>query len=313
MTSSPPTVVVIAGPTASGKSALALAIAAAFNGAIINADSQQCYRDLPLLTARPSATDMVRVPHHLFGELSVMAKDSAPAWAVRAASAITAAVSAGRLPIVVGGSGLYLRALMTGMPTMPVVPAAVRTAARALLDEIGHEKFHARLATRDAVAASRLKTGDTQRLLRAWEVVEGTGRALSDWQSDPNICPIVAKYQSILLLPPRADVVNACDRRFDAMLAMGAMAEVASLLDRGVPLTAPIMRVLGATPLARHLAGELDLAQAATLAKTATRQYAKRQSTWFRHQFFADLSYFTKYSESLCDEVFSKIRRFLLT
>jgi tRNA dimethylallyltransferase len=308
-----PKAVVIAGPTASGKSALALAVAAAFNGTIINADSQQCYADLPILTARPTAAEMACAPHRLFGELAATQKDSAPAWAARAAAAITAAVQAGTLPILAGGTGLYLQALMTGLPAMPPVPASMRAAARTLLDEIGHDALHARLAARDPVIAARLKVGDTQRLLRAWEVAEATGRPLSAWQSDPPRRPLEAAYHSILLLPARADVVEAADRRFDSMMAAGALDEVRALLGRGVAPTAPVMRALGARPLARYLAGEVDRDEAVALAKTATRQYAKRQSTWFRHQFFADQSYFTKYSESLCDEVFSKIRRFLLT
>ncbi|TAK98837.1 MAG: tRNA (adenosine(37)-N6)-dimethylallyltransferase MiaA [Rhodospirillaceae bacterium] len=313
LTHSRPKAIVIAGPTASGKSALALAIAAEFHGTIINADSQQCYGDLPLLTARPTSAETSRAPHRLFGDLGPLAKDSAPAWAARAAMVIAESTAIGSPPIVAGGTGLYLQALMAGMPDMPSIPSEVRDAARALLMEIGHGKFHARLAVRDPAGAERIKTGDTQRLLRAWEVAEATGRPLSAWQADTPHPPLAADYLSILLMPARADVVTAGDERFDRMMACGALEEVAALLGRGIPPTAPVMRVLGARPLARHLAGEIERAEAITLAKTATRQYAKRQSTWFRHQLFAETTYFTKYSESLLPEVFSKIRRFLLT
>ncbi len=311
--SEPPKVVVITGPTASGKSALALAVAETFGGTIINADSQQCYADLPLLSARPNAAEMARAPHRLFGELGPLAKDSAPAWAARAAAAIEEATRGKSLPILVGGAGLYLHALMEGMPDMPVVSEEVRATARILLDEIGHEAFHERLAARDPEIAARLKPRDTQRILRAWEVIEETGRSLSAWQADPPRRPLAAQYFSTLLMPVRAEVIDAASNRFDAMMAAGALTEVAELLKKDIPATAPILRILGARPLARHLGGDLDLAEAIALAKTATRQYAKRQSTWFRHQFRADITQFTKYSESLTDEIFSKIRRFLLT
>ena len=308
-----PKVIVIAGPTASGKSALALAAAAALDGVLINADSQQCYGVLPILTACPTAADVARVPHRLFGELGPLDKDSAPTWAARAAAAIADTVTRGRVPIVVGGSGLYLQALMTGIPVMPAVAPEIRDAARALLEEIGHSAFHERLAERDPIGAARLKPGDTQRLLRAWEVVEASGRPLSAWQEDAPQTFLKADYHTVLLMPPRKDLVAACETRLGAMIAAGAVDEVRGLLDQNIPPTAPIMRVLGARPLARYLVGEIDLATAATLAKTATRQYAKRQATWFKHQFLADQTIFTKYSVSLCDEIFAKIRRFLLT
>jgi tRNA dimethylallyltransferase len=306
-------VVVVAGPTASGKSALALAVAEVLQGTIINADSQQCYVDLPSLTARPTGDELARVPHRLFGELSPTAKDSAAAWAKRAATAIHDAHAVSSVPIIVGGTGLYLHALMKGMPGMPEIAPAVREQAHALLLEIGHDQFHARLAALDPDAAQRIKIGDTQRMLRAWEVSEGTGRPLSAWQADPPRRPIDADYFSILLLPPRSDVVASADERFDRMVAAGAVEEVRALLTRGVGPMSSIFRVLGAKPFARHIAGEIDLATAVTLAKTATRQYAKRQSTWFRHQFFADFTLFTKFSESMTQEIFSKIRRFVLT
>ncbi len=309
----PPKVVVITGPTASGKSALALKVAEEFGGTVINADSQQCYADLAILSARPNAAELARAPHRLFGELGPLAKDSAPTWAARAAQAITEATQNKSLPILVGGSGLYLQALMTGMPAMPAIPAETRATARVLLDEIGHAAFHERLAARDPKTAARLKPRDTQRILRAWEVIEETGRSISAWQADPPRPPLAAGYFSVLLMPARADVIDSAHQRFDAMIAAGAAGEVSALLERGIPEGAPVMRILGARPLARHLAGEISLKAAVELAKIATRQYAKRQSTWFRHQFSADMTLSTKYSESVKDEIFSKIRRFLLT
>lgn len=292
-----PSVLVIAGPTASGKSALALALAEKLDGVVINADSQQSYRDLPILTARPSAADEARAPHRLFGDLGPLERDSAPAWALRAATEINAAFAFGKRPIVVGGTGLYLQALMVGMPPMPAIPAETRAGARALLEEIGHAAFHARLAVRDPVLGAKLNSGDTQRILRAWEVVEATGRPLSAWQADPPVPPIATDFRAIAILPPREVLNAASDARFEAMLAAGALEEVQALLATGIAPTAPILRVLGARPLSQHLAGEIDLATAAGLAKTATRQYAKRQFTWFRHHFPAALSISEQFSE----------------
>ena len=303
-----PSVLVIAGPTASGKSALALALAEQLDGVVINADSQQSYRDLPILTARPSAADEARVPHRLFGELGPQERDSAPGWALRAAAEINAAIAFGKRPIVVGGTGLYLQALMVGMPAMPEIPAETRASARALLDDIGHVAFHARLAARDPVLGAKLKSGDTQRILRAWEVVEATGRPLSAWQADPPVSPIAVTFLTVVLLPPREDLNAASDARFEAMLAAGALEEVRALLETGIAPTAAILRVLGARPLSQHLGGEIDLATAAGLAKTATRQYAKRQTTWFRHHFPAALTISEQFSERKLPIIFPKIR-----
>ncbi len=301
-----PKVIVVAGPTASGKSALALSLAEEFNAVVINADSQQCYRDLPLLTARPTPEEEARVPHRLFGTLGPTEKDSGPAWARRAAQEIAA--NADRVSVLVGGSGLYLQSLMVGLPEMPEIAPEFRTAAKALLNDIGHDAFHARLAQRDPSLAARLKVGDTQRILRAWEVVEATGRPLSAWQTDPPRPAVAATFLPFLILPPRAAVIAAGDARFDRMIASGALEELRALLATGIAPTAPVMRALGAKPLAAHLAGEIGLPTAVDLGKIATRQYAKRQSTWFRHQFPASLTIHEQFSERLLPEIFAKIR-----
>ncbi len=305
MPQSLPKVIVVAGPTASGKSALALAIAEEFNAVVVNADSQQCYRDLPILTARPTPQEEARAPHRLFGTLGPTEKDSGPAWGRRAAQAIAA--NADRTTVLVGGSGLYLQSLMVGLPAMPEIAPAFRAAAKALLQEIGHDAFHARLTQRDPVIAARLKVGDTQRILRAWEVVEATGRPLSAWQADPPRPAVAAHFLPFLILPPRAAVIAAGNGRFDRMIAAGALAELQTLLATGIPLSAPVMRALGAKPLAAHLAGEIGLPAAVELGKIATRQYAKRQSTWFRHQFPAALTLSEQFSERLLPEIFAKI------
>ena len=310
---SQPKVIVVAGPTASGKSARGLAIAEAFGGVLINADSQQRYADLRILSARPSAADEARAPHKLFGDLAADESGSAAKWAIKAAAEIRGACDAGKVPILVGGTGLYFRALMEGLSDMPAVPTDVRAAAAALRVEIGAEAFHARLAARDPISGARLAVGDTQRTLRAWEVVEATGKPLSAWQAVPGQTPIDALYFNSLLLPPREDLYAACDARFRSMVDGGALEEVRALLAKGLDPGKGAGKALGVADLAAYVAGEASLEAVISNAQTATRQYAKRQMTWFRNQFRADLSLSKKFSESLLREIFANIRRFLLT
>ena len=308
-----PKVIIVAGPTAAGKSALGLAIAEAFNGVIINADSQQRYADLRILTSRPSPADEARVPHRLFGDLGPAEVGSAAGWAVQAAAEIQSVTAEGKLPVLVGGTGLYFRALQEGLADMPAVPAEIRAGAKTLRDEIGPEAFHAQLALRDPVIAARLNPADSQRILRAWEVVEATGTPLSVWQQAAGTPPLAASYFSLLMLPPRADLYAACDARFVAMVEGGGLAEVQALRDRGVDLGQGIGKALGVSDLASALDGAHPLGVAVRLAQTATRQYAKRQMTWFRNQFHADFTLSEKLSERLLPEIFAHIRRFLLT
>ena len=253
--------------------------------------------------------DEARAPHKLFGTFGPLVRDSAPAWATRAAQEIQTAVVDGHQPILVGGTGLYLHALMVGMPPIPAISPDIRARARAMLADIGHAAFHAQLAARDPVLGARLKVGDTQRLLRAYEVVEATGRPLSAWQADPPVPPLHADYFTILLSPERAERNAAIDARFLAMIAAGAIAEVAALHHAGVPTSAPVMRVLGAPDLAAYLAGEIDLPTAIVQGRAASRQYAQdRQATWFKGQLRASLTIYEKYSERLTKDIFPKIR-----
>jgi len=305
-----PGVIVVAGPTAAGKSALALAIAEEFSGVIINADSQQRFADLRVLTARPSLAEEARAPHRLFGDLAVAETGSAAEWATKAAAEIIAATAAKKLPVLVGGTGLYFRALMEGLSDIPAVPAEVRAAAKRLRDEIGATAFHAQLAERDPVLAVRLNPADTQRTLRAWEVVEATGTPLSAWQETPGAPPLAARYFNIAVLPPREELYAACDSRFLAMIEQGAIGEVQALIDRGVDLTRGVGKALGVADLASALKGDASLKDAITRAQTATRQYAKRQMTWFKNQFRADLPLDKKLSERKLQEIFANIRRF---
>ncbi|MBF0561378.1 MAG: tRNA (adenosine(37)-N6)-dimethylallyltransferase MiaA [Alphaproteobacteria bacterium] len=309
-------VVVIGGPTACGKSALALAVARAFSGTIINADSMQVYRELRVLTARPRAADMTDVPHRLYGVLSAGEVGSAAWWLDAARREVAAAHASGRLPLVVGGTGLYLRAFLHGLAPVAPVPAATRAAARALMDDLGAVAFHQALAKRDPVMAARLCPSDRQRLIRAWEVWEATGRSLAAWQEDlPTgaAVRVVARTLVLVLLPARTDLYTACDARFLAMVADGAVDEVRHLVSMGLPADLPVRKALGVPELARHLAGEMPLDQAITLAQAATRHYAKRQCTWFRHQVPGARVIAAQHSESFYREIFSIIRQFLLT
>ncbi|AWK86839.1 tRNA (adenosine(37)-N6)-dimethylallyltransferase MiaA [Azospirillum thermophilum] len=281
-------VVVIGGPTASGKSGMALDIAEAFGGTVVNADSMQLYADLSVLTARPGPEDLARVPHRLYGVLPAAERGSAARWRDMALAEIAAARAAGRLPVVVGGTGLYLRALMQGLSAVPAIPEEVRRAAHARLAELGGEAFRAELVARDPDSA-RLHAGDTTRLTRAWEVLEATGRPLSHWQAaTAQGAPEGLRFHVVVIDPPRDALYANCDRRFDLMIGQGALEEVRHLdaLQREQRLAPdlPVLKALGVPELRRHLHGELPLEAAVELAKQSTRRYAKRQVTWFRHQ-----------------------------
>lgn len=277
---------VIAGPTASGKSALALALAQALDGVVINADSMQVYRELSVLTARPSRADCAAAPHRLYGILPAAEPCSAGRWRALARAEIARAAAAGKLPVVVGGTGLYLRALTRGLAPVPEVPPAVRGAAKARLDRLGAAAFHDALARRDPAMAARLRPSDPQRLVRAWEVLEATGRSLASWQQEPAEPPSDDEpvFHTFILNRPRAELYAACDARFLRMLEAGGLDEVRAVDALGLDPQLPAMKALGLPELRRHIRGELDLAQAIAAAQQATRRYAKRQATWFRHQ-----------------------------
>jgi tRNA dimethylallyltransferase len=315
-----PTVMMIAGPTASGKSALAAAVAARWGGTVINADSMQVYRELSLLTARPGAAELAAAPHRLYGVLSGAEACSAWRWRAMAVAEVEAALAAGRLPILVGGTGLYLKVFEEGLNDIPEIPDALRATARAELKAMGREAFHARLAARDPVMGGRLRPGDSQRVLRAWEVLLATGRSLADWQATP-ATPAPYRFAKLCLLPPRQALYTACDRRLAAMVGAagdgGALAEVAALMALRLDPALPAMKAVGVPELAAHLAGEASLEEALARAQLATRRYVKRQVTWLKHQFIGNdptvLFIETQYSESQRDDFFAKIRQNLLT
>ncbi|MGE3784590.1 MAG: tRNA (adenosine(37)-N6)-dimethylallyltransferase MiaA [Alphaproteobacteria bacterium] len=302
---------IVAGPTASGKSMLALGLAEAFGGTIINADALQVYRDLPILTAWPDAAARSRVPHRLYGWLDASERGSAGRWRAAALDEIAAAHRTGRLPILVGGTGLYLRALQHGLTAIPPVPPEIRGEAAALYAELGGERFRARLAALDPEAASLLPSGDRQRLTRAFEVIRATGTPIGAWRHRTDPAPY--RFGSILMMPPREALYPACDTRFEQMIASGALAEAAALAARALAPDLPAMKALGVPELLRHLRGEIPLDQAVLQAQRETRRYAKRQMTWFRHQMTADLLFNEQYSESLLRCSCHFVDQFLLT
>jgi tRNA dimethylallyltransferase len=315
----PPAVVIVTGPTAGGKSGLALELAEAFDGVVINADSMQVYRELEILTARPGIEALARAPHRLYGSLSGREPCSAGRWRELARTEIAAAHAAGKLPLVVGGTGLYLRALIEGLAEVPEVPAALRDAAVARLRELGAPGLHAELAARDPVMAARLRPGDSQRLIRAWEVLEATGRSLAAWQAEaaPGLGVPACRFLRLVRLPPRAALYAACDARFLAMIERGALDELRALRELGLDPRLPVMRALGLRELGQHLDGALSLDAAVARAQQATRNYAKRQMTWLRTQAPPEpvrtLVLDEQYSKSLNPKIFANIRRFLLT
>jgi tRNA dimethylallyltransferase len=277
--------ILIAGPTASGKSALALQLAQAHGGVIINTDSMQVYRDLRVITARPTPEEEALAPHRLYGEVDAAVNFSAGAWVAEAALALAEVRAQNRLAIFTGGSGLYFKALTRGLSAVPPIAPDVRDYVRARLQRDGVEALHAELMRRDPASAQRLNPRDRIRVARALEVVESTGRSLADWHRDA-LPPLLPPDQvtALFLAPEREALYARIDARFDAMLEAGALDEVAALAARKLDPLLPAMKAHGVPALIRHLNGELSLQDAATIGRADTRHYAKRQFTWFRHQ-----------------------------
>ena len=275
----------IAGPTASGKSALALDLAQIADGVVINADSMQVYRDLRIITARPTQAEEADVPHRLYGHVDAAVNFSAGAWLADAARALAEARARDVLPIFVGGSGLYFKALTRGLSAVPPIPAGIREAIRTRLERSGVEALHAELRQRDPVSAERLKPRDRVRIARALEVIEATGRSLPDWHREglPPLLP-PGGFSALFLAPEREALYARIDARFVAMLQAGALDEVERLAGRQLDPLLPAMKAHGVPALIRHLDGEISLEEAAAVGRADTRHYAKRQFTWFRHQ-----------------------------
>lgn len=276
-----PKVALIAGPTASGKTALALHLAKSHNIVIINADSAQVYSDLPVLSAQPTPEEQASAPHRLFGYLDGLTACSAARWAADAKAAIAEAHENGLIPVLVGGTGLYLRTLLDGIAPIPEIEPGIREEIRSLPVETAF----ARLNEVDPEIAATLGPTDSSRIARALEVVESTGRSIVDWRKEKTggISGDIILHP-LILLPPREWLYARCDARFDAMMTGGAVEEVEALLARGLPGDAPVMRAIGVPEISAMLSGEIDRQSACSLGKIATRQYAKRQFTWFRNQ-----------------------------
>ncbi|CAN0497408.1 unnamed protein product, partial [Laminaria digitata] len=307
-------VIVIGGPTASGKSETALALAGHFGGEIVNADSMQVYADLPIVTAQPSRADLARAPHHLYGVLGTCDRCSAGQWRDLALDAIRDIHRRGALPIVVGGTGLYLRALMTGLHDMPSVPAGIRDRLNRRLKGEGAQALHTVLAAGDPDTAASLNPADGQRIVRALEVLEYTGRGLRSWQNGQREdAPADLSFLTLSLLPPRDYLYDLANGRFDRMLDQGAVEEVESLLSRTPAEDFPLLKAIGVLPIRAYLRQEIDMDRLKELVKRDTRRYAKRQMTWFRHQFIPQISIQTKQSEINWDKTFSEIRNYVLT
>jgi tRNA dimethylallyltransferase len=276
-----PRIALIAGPTASGKSARAIALAEAENGTVINADASQVYRDLRILSARPSAEEEARVPHRLFGYRDGAFACSAADWAADAKAAIDMVLAEGRLPVLVGGTGLYIRTLLDGIAPVPEIDPGIRTLVRRLTAA----ESHVALAKEDAVSASRLHPNDTARLHRALEVVRSTGKPIAAWR-ESRVGGIAASVRIELetIVTSVAELYARCDARVDQMMQMGALGEVETLRDRRLDPSLPVMRAIGVSQLIQYLEGKAPLEDAVSAIKQATRNYAKRQRTWLRHQ-----------------------------
>ncbi len=305
---------IVAGPTCSGKSALALGLAERLGGTVINADSMQVYRELRIVTARPSLDDEARVPHRLYGVRAAAEPGSMAWW--RAAALAEMAAAPG-LPILCGGTGLYLSALTQGIADIPEPDPAIRLQARALLDEIGAPALHARLMDEDPTTAAKLRPTDSQRVARAWEVWRSTGRGLSEWQAQAHR-PAAWDFTAIVLDPPRDELRAGLAARFAAMIEQGALEEVRDLLALQLDPALPAMRAQGVPELAAHLRGEMSLDAAIAAAVLANGQYTKRQATWFRnralaapermHTIHARVAGLEQFSESERDKIFAFIR-----
>jgi|SRR5215469_13377021 tRNA dimethylallyltransferase len=277
--------ILIAGPTASGKSALALKLAEALGGVIVNADSMQVYGDLRVITARPTAAEEARVPHRLYGHVDAARRYSVGAWRLDAGAALAAVAGEGKVPILVGGTGLYFETLTKGLAAIPPTPDAIRAAIKARLEAEGAPALHAELLARDPQMGRRLMPGDRSRIARALEVLEATGRSLIDWHREDMPPPLdAAQAIKIFFKPERAPLQRRIEARFAAMLNAGALAEVSALAARGLDPALPAMKAHGVPWLLRHLRGEISLSDAALGGIRDTWRYTKRQATWFRNR-----------------------------
>jgi len=306
MPKAPTSPILIAGPTAGGKSAAAMALAAELGGTIINADSMQVYHGLRELTARPSLADEAALPHRLYGCVPAAQAYSVGQWLEDVAREVGAARDDGRVPIITGGTGLYFKSLLEGLAPVPEIPEAVRERWRGEAKRRGASELHALLADRDPEMAERLRPEDSQRIVRALEVLDATGRSLGSWQSMPANPVLEAEATRKIVIAPERQVLYArIDARVDRMVSRGALEEVAALMALDLDPGLPAMRALGVEALMAHLAGEMGRDEAVSVFKTETRRYAKRQMTWLRSNMISWQWFNEKDSTSFLPRIFS--------
>ncbi len=307
-------VVVIGGPTASGKSSTAMDVAEEFDGVVINADSMQMYNKLRIVTARPSVEDEQRVPHRLYGVMDPSETCSAGYWEKLCIEEIRKVWAQDKLPVVTGGTGLYIKTLVDGISQLPPIPDEIRENIRKRAEVDGIEVLYAELQVKDSEMAERLKPADKQRICRALEVLEATGKSLAVLQREIKPKPVLeAAYATHVIMPPRDILYQRCDSRFDIMLEQGAIEEVSAFAELDLDPNLPSMKALGVPELLSLVRGEAALDEARERAQMQTRRFAKRQCTWFRNQINHVEIHSAQYSESLRDEIYNKIRHFLLT
>ena len=280
-----PPCIIIAGPTGIGKSDFALTLAKKIGGEIVNADSMQVYKDLPILTAIPSPENQAKVPHHLYGIFDGGERCSVARWLNLANDSVADIRKRGNTPILVGGTGLYLKAAIEGISPTPDIPQEVRDEATAMLKKMGGAAFRAELAKYDPILAERLKDNDRQRLIRGMEVALATGEALSTLQEAPRQDMLPSPLHPILLTAPRQELYQRIDNRFQDMLKADVLKEVSLFTERNLNADLPLMKALGLKPLMAHLKGDSDKTETIAITSQSMRNFAKRQLTWFRHQY----------------------------
>lgn len=306
-----PPALIIAGPTASGKSKLGVMLAERAGGEVVNADSMQIYRDLPIMTAAPSDAEKAAIPHHGYGVLDGSERCSVGRWLELTRQIVGDIHARGKLPILVGGTGMYIRAALEGISPIPDVPLSVRASAADQYDALGGAAYRQALAALDPVLADRLNDGDRQRLIRGMEVVMATGTPLSQWQDAPLEGAVDATFTTIRIAPPRDQLYAMCDRRLPIMLDQGGVEEVRQWLSREVDPDLPLMKAVGVPPIADFINGKISRNDAVDIACRDTRRYAKRQTTWFNNQFSdnfcEDSGYDAQFSESFIDKILSNV------
>jgi tRNA dimethylallyltransferase len=302
--------IVICGPTASGKSALAMKLANELNGEIINADSMQVYNELKILTSRPSTNDTENIPHNLFGIRKMVEPFSLNIWIKLAKQSISQIIDRGRIPIACGGTGMYIHYLSKRLSKIPEIPNTVRLQAREKLKVLGNENFSKELIKLDPLLGNKIPIGDSQRLTRAWEVMKATGQSLATWNMEPDQPTGLSLYH-VLLIPDREILYRICDQRFLGFMDQGAVAEAETIKNMNLDPSLPAMKALGLSQIIKYLDGEMYLDDAIKHAQQKTRNYAKRQMTWFRNQLKPNFSYTKPYDGSIDQGLMIEVSKFL--